>query len=90
MSLFSKLFGGGRGKAAPKPVDYKGFRIIPDPIPEDSGFRLAARIEKDLAGETRSYQLIRADTMQDAGAAADAAIAKARQVIDEQGEALFR
>jgi hypothetical protein len=87
VSLFSKLFGGGR--PAQKPVDYKGFQIFPDPIKENGAYRLAARIEKELAGERRSHRLIRADTFQSAEAAGDAAIGKARQVIDEQGDGLL-
>lgn len=87
MSLFSKLFGGGR--PAQQPVDYKGFHIFPEPIKEDGAYRLAARIEKELTEGRRSHRLIRADTFQSAEAAGDAAIGKARQVIDEQGDALF-
>ena len=52
-------------------------------------YRLAARITQDKDGETREYYLIRADTFQDKGQAAEASVAKARQMIDEQGERLF-
>ena len=91
MSLFSRLFGGGRSapSPAPEPESYKDCRIIPDPLPEGATFRLAARIEKEIDGQTRSHRLVRADTFPDRDSAASAAALKARQVIDEQGDRLF-
>ncbi len=37
----------------------------------------------------RSHKLVRADTFGDRQAAMDASVAKAKQMIDEQGERLF-
>ncbi len=91
MSLFSRLFGGASSSQAdPEPVEYKGCRIYPEPEPAGQQFRLAARIEKEIDGETRTHRLIRADTLQDRETAVSASVAKARQVIDEQGDELFR
>lgn len=89
MSLLSKLFG-SRSKPAPDspaetPEDYKGFTITPTPIKESAGYRLSARIEKD----GRSHSLIRADTVAGQDEAAAASLAKAKRMIDEQGERLF-
>lgn len=84
MSLLSKLF----GKSAPKtpdPVTYEGFTITPQPMPEGHVFRLSALIEKD----GKSHHLIRADTLPSAEAANEAAIEKAKQVIDQQGARIF-
>lgn len=91
MALFSRLFGGGGGgkPATVDAIDYEGFRIIPDPIAEEGQFRLAARIEMDIDGETKSHHLIRADVIRNRGEAVDAAIRKARQMIDQQGQRLF-
>lgn len=91
MSLFSKLFGGGGGSSKPDhaSVTYKDFTITPEPIPADGQHRLAARITKEIGGETKSHHLIRADTLASADAAADAAIDKAKIVIDQQGDRLF-
>lgn len=91
MSLLKRLFGGG---AAPKqpdaaPVDYEGFRIIPDPVSEDGGYRLAARIEAEVDGETKVHHLIRADVIRDRDEAVSAAVRKAKQMIDTQGARLF-
>ena len=42
MSFWNKLFGGGAAAQAPSPdpIDYKGFRITPQPIAEDGQFRV--------------------------------------------------
>ncbi|MCT4553084.1 MAG: HlyU family transcriptional regulator [Pelagimonas sp.] len=91
MSLFKKLFGGGGAKSpAAEPIEYKGFLIFPDPVPEDGQFRLAARIEKEINGEAKVHHLIRADVIRDRDQAIDAALRKARQMIDMQGERIFR
>ena len=92
MSLFSRLFGGG-GREPTKTevtaVEYCDCRIYPDPIKEGSQHRVAARIEKDIDGETRTHQLIRADTIAERDVAVEASVSKAKQVIDEQGDRLF-
>lgn len=92
MSLLSRLFGGGGGggKAAEQPAEtYEGFSITPDPIKDGGSWRLAARVEKEIGGEMKSHHLIRADTFQSADEASSAAIAKAKQIIDEQGDRLL-
>lgn len=86
MSLWSKLFGGRAETPAPaSSEDHKGFRITPKPIREGGQFRVAARIEKG----GRVHELIRADTMASLDEAMAISLAKARQMIDEQGERLF-
>ena len=52
-------------------------------------WRLCARISCDVDGARREHQLIRADTFNDRADAVDASVAKARQMIDEQGLRLF-
>lgn len=91
MSLFKKLFGGGAGSAAkePEPEVYQGFRIIATPQKEGSQFRISARIEKEIAGETKTHQLIRADMLGDVESASTASVDKAKKLIDEQGDRLF-
>lgn len=88
MSFLKKLFGGGGGDAKPEAQTetYKDFQITPDPIREGSTYRIAATIEKD--GQT--HRLIRADTLESYDAAVEASVGKARQMIDEQGEGIFR
>ncbi|WIY23828.1 HlyU family transcriptional regulator [Parasedimentitalea psychrophila] len=92
MSLLKKLFGGSGAATptAPEPVLYKGFAIFPDPIAEGKHYRLAARIEKEIAGELKIHRLIRADTLNSSDAAAEAAIQKSKVAIDQMGDQLFR
>ena len=89
MSLFSKLFGGGSAASEPEPETYEGFRIFPEPIKESGGYRLGARIEKEVGGETRVHQLIRADVFQSEEEAMKFSVSKAKQMIDQMGEGLF-
>lgn len=93
MSFLKKLFGGNRGDngsaAEVEPVEYKGFQIYAEPIQEGSVFRVAARIEKDIDGTLKTQRLVRADTMSGEGVTAEISVTKAKQVIDERGDALF-
>ena len=88
MSLFSKLFGGGK-KPEPEPVVYNGFNIFPEPIAEGGKYRLSARIERNADGVHKTYRVIRADVFDIQDQADRLSIAKAKQVIDEQGERIF-
>ena len=83
MALFSKLFGGKT--ETPAAEVYNGFTITPKPMKEGGQFRLSAVIEKD--GKT--HHLIRADTLGSADEAGAAAVAKAKQLIDQMGDRLF-
>ncbi|WP_299670648.1 HlyU family transcriptional regulator [uncultured Roseobacter sp.] len=89
MSIFKKLFGGS-AEAKTLTETYEGFEITPTPIAEGNTYRVAATIEKEVDGERLSHKLVRADTLQGLGEAQKACIRKAKQVIDEQGERLFR
>ena len=94
MSLIKRLFGGGGGDGGDptqgaEPVDYEGFRIFPEPVQESGGHRIAARIEKEIGGELKTHHLIRADVCSSPDEAAALSLAKARQMIDQMGEALF-
>jgi len=89
MALFSKLFGGGSSPPEPEPEIYQDFRIYIEPINDGSSYRLAARIEKTIDGELKTHQLVRADTFQSAEQAEKPSLAKAKQVIDEQGDGIF-
>lgn len=92
-SFLSRLF----GKSTPpepaknaEPILHNDFRIFPDPIKEGSVYRIAARIEKTVEGQVKTHQLIRADTRSTMDEATEASVAKARQAIDQLGDALFR
>ncbi len=91
MSILSRLFGGG-ATPDPKQVEpetYKDFQIYPEPAKESGKWRLSGRIEKEIDGTVKSHLLIRADTFDSEDMATEATLAKARQVIDEQGARIF-
>jgi hypothetical protein len=91
MSLLSRLLGRSSTPAPdPEPETYKGFRIFVEPVREGGRFRVAGRIEKEADGALKSHRLIRADTCDDADQAAELTLQKARQLIDELGDSLFR
>jgi hypothetical protein len=91
MSLLSRLFGGDGGAAKPTPAPevYNDFRIYPEPTKAPGGYRVGARIEKDVDGTTRTHHLIRADILDSEDAARDHTLRKAKQLIDQIGERLF-
>ena len=92
MSIFSALFGRGGGKTAKPadPVEYKGYVIRATPYKDNGHYQTAGTIEREIGGVKKEHRFIRAD----AYAAYDDAVAltfsKARQIIDLQGEKIFR
>ena len=95
--ILKRLFGGSgdSGRGPPPPdrsamVEYKGYRIVPAPRPHGAQFLTAALIEKDTETGTKVHELVRADTHGSPDDAKSFAIQKAKQVIDEQGERIFR
>ena len=97
MSFLSKLFGGG-DKAASTPAgdkeldqeSYKGFLIKAIEMRAGSEFQLAGTIEKDFDGELKTYRFVRADRMSSQDDLVMLALGKGRQIIDEQGDLIFR
>ena len=90
MSWLSKIFGGDvEAKSTAAGVEYEGYTIFAEPIAEGKSYRIAARITRSVDGEIKEHRLIRADTLTERDAAVDASIAKARQVIDQQGTRIF-
>jgi hypothetical protein len=94
MSFLKSLFGwsgkeAGATKAA-KQAEHKGFLIEARPYREGSRFQTAGIIAKDVEGTRREHKFIRADSFATIEEAADFALSKGRQIIDEQGERLFQ
>jgi len=92
--VLKKLFGGGGGGAADEPpgegVEYKGYTIRPAPRSQGGQYLTAGLIEKEFPDGRKRQQFIRADTHTSKETAASHAIAKGQQIIDEQGDGLFR
>jgi hypothetical protein len=97
--MFGKLkslFGGGSGgDAGPfagptmPAVEYNGYRIRPAPYREAGQYQTAGIIEKDFPDGVKEHRFIRADRYPDKDIAADFAVSKAKQIIDEQGDRIF-
>jgi hypothetical protein len=93
MSFFKRLFGGGSsGSDSTKPaktLEYKDFMIEAKPYKEGGQFQLAGVISKEIGGVRKEHAFVRADRFTSIEEAADIALAKGRQIIDEQGEKIF-
>ena len=79
--------------AAPKSVksaEHKGFTIEAQPYKEGGQFQLAGVISKEIDGVRKEHKYVRADRFTSIDEAADIALVKGRQIIDEQGENIFR
>jgi hypothetical protein len=96
MSFWKNLFGGGG--AEPKSIEpavvgeesYKGYTVKAITMMVGSEYQLAGTIHKTIEGETKTYQFVRADRFSSKEDVVNFALAKGRQIIDEQGDAIFR
>jgi hypothetical protein len=89
-NLWSRLFGGGSGPAGAEAVEYNGYRIHPAPFARKGQYQTCGSIEKEISGELKQYQFIRAEAHPSRDQAIEFSIAKAKQIIDEQGDRIFR
>ncbi|WP_201829819.1 HlyU family transcriptional regulator [Microvirga zambiensis] len=88
-------FAGGSGageqaEPAAEAVEYKGFRIRPEPYSSKGGYQTAGIIEKDYEAGTKEHRFVRAETHPSKDDAVSFSVTKAKQIIDEQGDRLFR
>lgn len=89
--LIERFFGGGsRENKAAASIIYQDFEIRPAPVKESNGWRVQGTIVKGTGEDAREHLFIRADACMDREAAVALTVRKARQLIDEQGEKLFR
>lgn len=91
--FFGRLFGGSETSdeaAASAAEDYNGYLIVAAPKADGSQWLTAGSISKDIDGETKTHAFIRADRHPDRDSAAAFSLTKARQIIDEQGDTIFR
>jgi hypothetical protein len=94
--MFSKLkaalgglFGPAEG-ASVQPVEYKGYRIHPAPYLNKSAYQTAGTIEKDTPEGVKTHKFVRADTYDNRDDAVAFTLTKAKQLIDQQGDSMFR
>ena len=91
MSFLKKLFGGGGAPAKPKKsIDYKGFSIKATPYQEAGQYQTCGVVSKEVNGEMREHRFIRADRFSDEESAADHAILKGQQMVDQIGDGMFK
>ncbi len=92
LNSLKNLFSGGSSPApeAAEPVEYKGYSIKPAPYPSKGQFQTAGTIEKDFPEGKREHRFVRAETHPSREDAAAFAVAKGRQIIDEQGDGIFK
>jgi hypothetical protein len=79
----------GKSEEAAAETEHKGFRIRATPYAVAGGWQTAGVIEKASASGMREHRFVRAETHPSREDAAAFTIAKARQIIDEQGERVF-
>jgi hypothetical protein len=92
MDALRNLFGAGGeagGKAADT-VEYHGYRITPAPQRQASGWNTAGLITKEFPEGVKEHKFIRVDTHTSKDDAVAFSITKAQQIIDEQGDRIFR
>lgn len=91
MSIWRTLFGGGAPAAAgvARAVEHNGFTIEAAPYPEAGQYQVAGVIRKTIDGTPREHRFVRADRFATVDEAADFALMKGRQIIDQQGDRLF-
>ena len=84
--------GGGEAaeQGAGEAVEYKGFEIRPAPRKEGSQWLTAGVISKQFPEGTKEEPFIRAETHGSREQAESFAVTKGKQIIDEQGDRLFR
>ena len=91
-SLFGRKSGGADAPAAAetvKQLEYKDFLIRAAPFRAEGQFQTAGIIEKEVVGVRKEHRFVRADRFASIDEAADFALTKGRQIIDERGERLF-
>jgi len=89
-ALWSRLTGGGGGEPAAEGIEYNGYRIHPTPYPSKGAYQTSGVIEKEIGGELKEHRFVRAETHPSRDQAIEFSIHKAQQIIDEQGDRIFR
>ena len=94
LGFLKNVLGGGGGDdrepEGAEPVEHAGFTIVATPRKASGGWSTEGRIRKVVDGEEKDVHFIRADTSTSREAAVSLSVSKARKIIDEQGERVFR
>ena len=95
MSFLKRLFGGGseEGTAEAPParqVEHNGFTISATPFKAEGQYQTCGVVSKEIGGVVKEHKFIRADRFAGLDDAVDISIRKGIQLVEEQGEKLFR
>jgi hypothetical protein len=94
MSFWKKLFGGSTAEEADgkpgEPVEYNGFMLRAAPYKSEGQYQTAGVVTKEIDGVLKEHKFIRADRHASLDDAVEFSLSKARQLVDEQGERIFR
>lgn len=90
MSFLKKLFGGGSAPAKPAPEqEHGGFTIRATPYQDAGQWQMCGVILRQVDGEMKEHRFVRADRFPSEADAVEFTFAKARQIIDLNGERIF-
>lgn len=96
MSFWKSLFGGAPaaepGPAKPTAeIEHNGFTIRAEPYKAEGGqFQTAGTVAKEVGGVAREHRFVRADRFPSQEDATEFSLQKGRQLVDEQGDRMFR
>lgn len=90
MSFLKKLFGfrAEAPKEAPS-EEYNGYIIRATPYAEAGQYQMCGEIERDINGVKMQHRFVRADRFAAEAEAVQFTFAKARQIIDLNGDRIF-
>ena len=97
MSFLKKLFGGGSSEEAEAPtaaskrqIEYEGYMVKATPYKEQGQWQTCGVVTKTIDGVVKEHRFIRADRFSDEESAADHAIIKGKQLVEQLGERMFQ
>ena len=95
MSFWKSLFGGGKSvsdaPAGPvRTVEHEGYLIEAAPFKDGDQFLVAGMISKEIDGERKAHKFIRADRCPGMDDAAEMTVRKAKQIIEQSGDRMFK
>ena len=95
MSFWKSLFGGGKSAdpataAAVSEAEHKGYRIEARPYLDNGQYQVAGTVSRTVDGTPKEHRFIRADRFGSIEEAAQVALMKGRQIVDQQGDRMFQ
>lgn len=92
--FFKRLFGSAANENEPQGNDpdevYKEVELFARPVGEGGQWRVAGMLRKQIDGEAVERNFVRADLLPDKETARSMTLDKARMIIDQNGDSLWR